>query len=347
MHITQKPFGEIDGNSVELYELSNSNGMSIKITNYGGIVTSIKVPDRDGSIDDIVCGFDNLASYFSEEYKANAPYFGGIVGRYAARIKDGEFSLNDQQYTLATNNAPNHLHGGIVGFDKRVWQATSFKEDDAVGLSLTLLSVDGDEGYPGNLSVKVVYRLTKNNVFKISYHATTDAATPLSLTNHTYFNLTGFKNNIKGHELQISADQILLPDNTNVPVGPVKVVTGIENFNEQKILGHSIDVLDFGFEHYYIFSKAFDAKHQVAQVFEPQSGRTMKVVTTDPGMLFYTGHFTSDELKRESGQQYGQYRAMCFETSKFPNGPNITQAPKSILEPNETYFEETEFHFSW
>ncbi|GAA6204553.1 aldose epimerase family protein [Thalassotalea sp. SU-HH00458] len=347
MKITQQPFGKIGGNEVELYQLTNDNGMSIKITNYGGIVTSLNVPDSAGNIDDIVCGFDDLSSYFSEEYINNAPYFGGIIGRYAARVKDGSFELNDQQYSLATNNAPNHLHGGNVGFDKQIWQAKIIEEVDEIGLSLSLVSVDGDEGYPGNLSVEVQYRLTNTNAFKISYKATTDAATPLSLTNHSYFNLTGFNDDIKGHELQIASNQILLPDETNVPVGPTKVVTGIENFIEQKRLGNSIDQLEFGFEHYYVFDKAYHAKHQVAQVFEPKSGRVMKVVSSEPGMLFYTGHFTSNELKRESGQQYGQYRAMCFETSKYPNGPNISQSPKSVLLPHETYFEETEFHFSW
>ncbi len=347
MNISKSIFGELQGQQVDLYSLSNDNGMTVKITNYGGIVTSIVTPDSSGKKDDIVCGFDNLSGYFSDDYTANAPYFGGIVGRYAARIKDGEFSIEDEKYTLAKNNAPNHLHGGIVGFDKKIWHASVIEEQDCVGLALEITSVDGEEGYPGNLSVQVLYRLTNTNVLKVAYYATTDRATPVSLTNHSYFNLSGFKDDIKGHELQIDADQTLQPDETNVPVGPINRVSGFEDFNQKKNLGESIDQLEFGFEHYYIFNKAYNAKHQVAELSEPSSGRMLKVITTEPGMLFYTGHFTANALSRENGDQYGQYRGVCFETSKFPNGPNISQSPRSILQPENTYKEETQFHFSW
>ncbi len=347
MDISKQFFGEVAGQAVDLYSLSNDNGMTVKITNYGGIITSIIVPDSQGDSSNVVCGFDTLAGYFSESYINNAPYFGGIVGRYAARIKDGAFSLNSEQYTLATNNAPNHLHGGIVGFDKKIWQAKSFQESNCVGLSLKLLSVDGEEGYPGNLSVEVQYRLTNENVLKIAYFATTDKDTPVSLTNHTYFNLSGFKDDIKGHDLHIDADNTLVPDETNVPVGVIKAVDDIDNFNQQKNLGNAIELLDFGFEHYYIFNKGRQIKDHLVQLSDQKSGRCLKVVTTEPGMLFYTGHFTSNELNRETGEQYGQYRALCFETSKFPNGPNITASPNSILESKDTYHEETEFQFSW
>lgn len=347
MKVNKELFGEVSGQAVDLYTLSNDNGMSVKITNYGGIVTSIVIPDNQGNTNDIVCGFDTLAGYFSEEYTNNAPYFGGLVGRYAARIKDGAFALNGEKYSLATNNAPNHLHGGIVGFDKKIWQASTLKESACVGLSLTLTSVDGEEGYPGNLSVEVQYRLTDENTLIISYIAHTDKDTPVSLTNHSYFNLSGFKTDIKGHNLQVNADKVLVPDETNVPVGEIQNVNGIDDFTQEKSLGKAIDQLDCGFEHYLIFNKGNEQKSQVVELSDPNSGRCLKVVTTEPGMLFYTGHFTSNELQRESGEKYGQYRGVCFETSKYPNGPNIPSSPKSILTVGNTYQEETQFQFSW
>jgi aldose 1-epimerase len=347
MNVSKELFGEVSGQTVDLYTLSNDNGMTVKITNYGGIVTSIIIPDDQGNTNDVVCGFDTLARYFSEEYTNNAPYFGGIIGRYAARIKDGTFALNGESYSLATNNAPNHLHGGIVGFDKKIWQASLLKESNCVGLSLTLISADGEEGYPGNLSVEVQYRLTNENAIKVTYIANTDKDTPVSLTNHSYFNLSGFKDDIKGHNLQVNADKVLLPDETNVPVGEIKNVDGIDDFIQEKNLGKAIEQLDCGFEHYLVFNKASEEKSQVVELSDPKSGRRLKVVTTEPGMLFYTGHFTSDKLQRESGEQYGQYRGVCFETSKYPNGPNISSSPKSILTVGNTYQEETQFQFSW
>ena len=206
----------------------------------------------------------------------------------------------------------------------------------------SLLEID-----PGNLSVQVHYHLTNKNVLKVAYYAVTDKATPVSITNHSYFNLSGFKADIKGHELHIDADKTLQLDETNVPVGAINLESGAENFNLKKNLGQSIDQLEFGFEHYYIFNKSANAMQQVAELSEPLSGRTVKVVTSEPGMLFYTGHFTSDALSRENGNQFGQYRGLCFETSKYPNGPNISQSPRSILEPGCTYKEETQFQFGW
>lgn len=349
MRIVRQPFGEVEGIAVELFTLENDNGVSLKITNYGGIVTSLVVPDADGAKSDIVCGFDTLAGYFSEEYKANSPYFGCLVGRYAARIKDGAFSVDGNDCQVATNDGPNHLHGGVKGFDKRVWNVGGITEDDNfVGLTLSLTSEDGEESYPGTVKVVVDYQLNNDNEFRIRYQAETDKATPLSLTNHTYFNLNGFQDKILDHVVQLSSDRFLLPDDTNVPIGEEANVAGTAaDFNSPKRVGDAFGELPFGFEHYYVFSKPVGSLEKVAEVNEPTSGRKLEVFSTEPGTLLYTGRYTSDELMRESGAQFGQFRAFCLETSKYPNGPNIEGAPNSVLRPDENYDETTVYKLSW
>lgn len=347
MTVEKQKFGKLGDNDVDLYVLSNKQGMQVKVTNYGGIITSIKVPDSNGNIEDVVCGFDNLEGYFSKEYQQNSPYFGCIVGRYAARIKDGTFNVEENTYRVATNDGPNHLHGGIKGFDKQLWQAEIIHDNQSSSVRLTLNSADGDEGYPGNLNVTVEYILTESNALKINYSANTDKTTPLSLTNHTYFNLTGFKDDIKDHQVQIQSGQFLKPDATNVPVGEQQKVNGLDNLNTLSTLRASLNEMPQGFEHYYVFDKAYSDTAKVAQLYEPKSGRRITITTSEPGMLFYTGFYTSDKLQRESGAKFGQFRALCFETSKFPNGPNISNAPNSLLAPSQNYNEQTEFQFSW
>lgn len=349
MKTSRQPFGEVEGNPVELFTLENANGVSAKITNYGGTVTSLVVPDSRGQASDIVCGFDSLDSYFSDAYLSNSPYFGCLVGRYAARIKDGAFTIDGTAHQVATNDGANHLHGGVKGFDKRVWDVACISEqDNAVGLTLSLTSDDGDEAYPGTLKIVVDYQLTSDNEFRIRYRAETDKATPLSLTNHTYFNLSGFQDNILDHVVQLSSSRYLVPDDSNVPVGEEAAVVGTAaDFNAPKRVGDSFDELPHGFEHYYVFDKPVGSLERVAEVNEPTSGRKLEVFSTEPGTLFYTGRYTSDDLKRESGAQFGQFRAFCIETSKYPNGPNIESAPKSVLRPNETYDETTIYKLSW
>jgi aldose 1-epimerase len=315
-----------------------------KITNYGGIVTSLVVPDSLGGTADIVCGFDTLDGYFSDAYKGNSPYFGCIVGRYAARIKDGKFSVDGVDYQVATNDGPNHLHGGIKGFDKCVWGAEVLVD----GLKLTLNSPDGDEGYPGNLDVTVVYSLTNDNELAIDYSATTDKATPLSLTNHTYFNLGGFQDKIRGHKAMIASDKILIVDETNVQVGEEFPVAGsVWDYNQSKPLGDVFPEKEMGFETYYAFSKPVGSFGKVAEFSDEASGRKLEVSSSEPGMLLYTGFYTSDELKRESGAQFGQFKAFCCETSKYPNGPNIEGSPDSVLTPGSKYESKTVFKLSW
>ena len=348
MKITSVPFGQVDSQPVNLFTLENDQGVTVKITNYGGIVTSIVVPDCTGNRGDITCGFDSLDGYFSEAYKANSPYFGCIVGRYAARIKDGTFTVDGQQYQVAKNDGPNHLHGGIVGFDKRVWDAETSEEADASVLRLTLVSPDGEEGYPGTVKVIVEYRLTQDNELKIRYTAQADRATPLSLTNHTYFNLNGFSDRVLDHQVQIHSERYLVPDESNVPVGEERAVAGSAcDFRQPRRLGDSFEELPNGFEHYYVFAASDGSVNKVAEFADASTGRSLEVYTSEPGMLFYTGYYTSDDLARDDGTRFGQFRAFCCETSKYPNGPNIPGSPRSILQPGQQYDETTVFKFGW
>ncbi|RMG04522.1 MAG: galactose mutarotase [Planctomycetota bacterium] len=348
MKLTQSDFGRVEGRSVSLFTLENDNGMTVKLTNYGGIVTSIVIPDARGERGDVVCGFDTLEGYFGDTYRENAPYFGCIVGRYAGRIKDGRFTLGGHTYQLATNDGSNHLHGGIVGFDKKVWDAEPVETEDAVAVRLSLVSPDGDEGYPGRVQVTVEYRLDNTNALSIRYTATTDKATPLSLTNHTYFNLNGFSENILDHTAQIHADIRMVPDETNVPVGETEQVAGTpRDLREPRKLRECFAGLPMGFEDFYIFREPAGTLRVVARFEEETSGRSLEVATTEPGMMFYTSHYMSDDLKREDGTRFGQYRAFCCETSKLLNGPNLPDGPHGVLEPGATYDETTVFRFAW
>ncbi len=348
MKITKTPFGQIAETPVDLFTLENGNGVTIKITNYGGIITSIVIPDRDGNRGNIACGFDTLDGYFSETYQANSPYFGCLVGRYAARIKEGRFTVDGQSYQVATNDGPNHLHGGIVGFDKRVWDGDCFEEAGAGVLRLARVSSDGEEGYPGAVSVVVEYRLTDDNELSIHYTAETDRATPLSLTNHTYFNLNGFSDKILEHTVEISSDRYLMPDVTNVPVGEERNVSGTAcDFQAPQRLGDAFQDQPHGFEHYFVFAESDRSVAKVATFSDAATGRNLEIHTSEPGMLFYTGYYTSDDLCREDGTQFGQFRAFCCEASKYPNGPNIPGSPRSILQPGQQYDETTVFKFGW
>ena len=348
MNISSTPFGSVDGKAVDLYTLSNDHGMVVKIINYGGIVTSIVVPNSEGKAEDVVCGFDKLESYFSDAYVANSPYFGCLVGRYAARVKNGKFSVDGRDYQVATNDGPNHLHGGVKAFDKRIWDAVVMESENSVSLKLSLKSPDGDGGYPGNLAVSATYSLNDRNEFSVEYFGQSDQATPLSLTNHTYFNLNAFADKILDHQATIAADRFLVPDATNVPVGDEKLVAGsVWDYTAPKSIGAVFDESEMGFETYYVFNKGMSNFAPVAEFSDAESGRKLEVSTTEPGMLFYTGYYTSDELKRESGAEFGQFKAFCCETSRYPNGPNIAGAPGSVLQPGDIYQSRTVFRFSW
>lgn len=347
MKINKQEFGNHKGQPVHLYTMENDKGTVVKIMNYGATITSIQLSNCDETKTEITCGFDNFQSYFSEAYKANAPYFGCTVGRYSGRIKDGKFSVNGSSYSVTQNNGPNHLHGGIEGFDKKIWEASAVEIEDAVGVTMSLKSTDGEEGYPGNVTATVTFLLNNNNELHIQYEGTTDKATPLSLTNHTYFNLSGFQQNILGHKAIIRSDKYLQPDETNVPDG---VAAAVDNspadLRSATLLQKPIAELGTGFEHYYLFDNPEGELLKVAMFEDEESGRKLTVHTTEPGMLFYTGYYTSDELQRESGDRYGRFRAFCCETHRYPNGPNICHSPKSITTPEEPFVSITVFTFN-
>ena len=347
MSFSVSPFGELKGQSIDLYTLSNDNGMKVKIMSYGATITSISMPCKNGKSQNIVCGFDTFEAYFSDEYKQNAPYFGCTVGRYAARIKDGKFKLNGKDYQLSCNDGDNHLHGGIQAFDKMIWDVEPMiKNKGESGIKFTLNIKDEHENYPGALTIDVTYTLTKANQLRIDYHAQSDADTPLSLTNHTYFNLGGFEDTILDHHAQINSKMYLTPDESNVPCGKLSPLCEVTDFQTPKLIGDAFTKLPQGFEHYYIFEDTSKELKSVAHFSHSASGRKLEVQSTEPGMLFYTAYYTSDNLQRESGEQFGQFRAFCCETSKYPNGPNIVGSPRSILKAGETYSETTQFNFS-
>ncbi len=347
MNLKQQPFGTVQpGTMVELYTLTNDNGVTVTLTNYGGIIVSLHTPDRSGQPGDIVLGFDNL-----DDYQTRSPYFGCITGRFANRIAGGKFQLKGKEYTLAQNNGQNHLHGGKVGFDKVVWSADPFSSPDAVGVALSYLSPDGEEGYPGNLSVTVTYTLTNDNTFEIDYKATTDQATILNLTNHTYFNLTG-EGKILDHELMLNADRFTPVDDSAIPLGELRPVTGTPlDFLQSTRIGDRIDVDDeqmrrgLGYDHNWVVNGTPGELRLAAVLREPSTGRTVEVHTTQPGVQFYSGNLMPESLPGKEGKTYPRRGGVCLETQHFPDSPNQPSFPSAVLEPGQTYHEVTVFKF--
>ncbi|MFS4467924.1 aldose epimerase family protein [Maribacter sp. 2210JD10-5] len=335
--------------SVYLYTLKNDNGMVIKLMNYGATITSIHIPDKNGKVEEIVCGFDTFESYFSKEYKTNAPYFGGTVGRYTSQIKDAKFILNEKEYRLAKIVGNNNLHGGKIGFDKMIWGDTeTFDGFEESWVKMRRKSSHMEEGFPGNVSVEVKFTLNNKNELRIDYSAVSDQDTPFSMTNHTYFNLSGFADTVENHIVQIQSDKKQVWDDSGAATGEnISVKNAPDDLRNPKVIGEVQQALGDGFEHYYLFEDKGFVLDKVAEIYEPKSGRILEVATTEPGMLFYTGKYTSDKLKRETGLQYGKYRGFCCETHRYPNGPNIHDSPKSILKKGETYDSTTIFKFKW
>lgn len=341
-------FGAHQGEAVNVYLLENEQGLRVKIMNYGATITSISVPDPQGGRIELACGFDRFEDYFSADYLQNAPYFGCTVGRYSSRIKDGEFTIQGKTYQVACNDGSNHLHGGVKGFDKRIWKAEWSDDSDGIGICMRLSSPSLEEGYPGNVEVEVLFSLDNNNTLTIAYKGITDQETPLSLTNHTYFNLSGFQENILQHQAQVRAGRHLKPDETNVPVGEIEALDGLAADLRTSIpLQQAIAQMETGFEHYFLFDKPLGELAEVAAFEDPHSGRKLVISTTEPGMLFYTGYFTSNELKRSKTERYGRFKGFCCETHRYPNGPNIPGSPGSLLSPGETYQSTTAYHFSF
>jgi aldose 1-epimerase len=347
--LKKEVFGKTaDGQSVELYTLTNANGLEARIITYGGIVVSLKTPDRKGKMDDIVLGFDSL-----DEYLKGHPFFGALTGRYANRIAKGRFTLNGVEYKLATNNGENHLHGGVKGFDKAVWKARQVPAKDGVALELTHLSKDGDEGYPGNLSAIVVYTLTDKNELKIDYSATSDKDTVINLTNHSYFNLAGQgSGDILNHQVTINANSFTPVDSTLIPTGELRSVKGTPfDFTQPAAIGARVDQdeeqLKFGqgYDHNFVINGQTGVLRQAAKVSDPATGRVVEVWTTEPGVQLYIGNFLR-EMKGKAGKVYNRRHGFCLETQHFPDSPNKPSFPSTVLKKGGRYQTTTVFKFS-
>ncbi len=343
----KQSFGKTDdGQQTDLYILTNQNGMEAAITNYGGTVVTLKVPDRNGKIDDVVLGYDKL-----NDYEAGKAYFGAIVGRYANRIAHAKFTLDGITYTLPKNDGDNHLHGI---FNKRVWNAKDVSSNAGQALELTYVSKDGEDGFPGNLSVKVVYTLTDQNELKIDYSATTDKDTVLNLTNHCYFNLAGQGNgDILQTKLMIRADRFTPVDATLIPTGELRSVKGTAfDFTTSTVIGARIDQddqqlkLGHGYDHNWVLNNATAGSlFAAAQAYEPHSGRVLEVSTTEPGLQLYTGNFL-DGIRGKAGKVYNRRDAFCLETQHFPDSPNHPQFPSTVLKPGQHFQSATVYKFS-
>lgn len=344
MQVTEEKFGTTsDGQEVALYTLKNENGMVAKITNYGGIVTELWVPDKAKMPGDVVLGFDNLSGYLGDH-----PYFGCIVGRYANRIAGGKFELDGKEYTLAKNNGGNHLHGGIKGFDKVVWSSRKQSGKDSVAVRLHYESADGEEGYPGKLNVTVTYVLNDKNELRIYYAATTSKPTVLNLTHHGYFNLAGAGNgDILNHELTINAARYTVVNKELIPTGEVRPVDGTPmDFRTQCPIGERIASIEGGYDHNYVLDRGEASLSLAARAVEPASKRVMEVWTTEPGVQLYTGNFLDGSLKGKGGKVYGKHFGFCLETQHFPDSPNKPDFPSVILRPGESYNQLTIYKFS-
>jgi aldose 1-epimerase len=348
--VQQKNFGERDGRPVILYTLTNSHGVIVTAMNYGGIIQSIRVPDRDGKLADIVLGHET-----AEGYMPNPPYFGAIVGRYANRIANGTFTLDGQTYTLPKNDGPNTLHGGLTKtFDKVLWESQPLKDKN--GVSFTYLSKDGEEGFPGNLKVTVTYVLTDGNALIITYDATTDKATPINVSQHSYFNLKGEGNgDILDHEIMINADKFTPVDKNLIPTGELRPVKGTPfDFTKSTKIGARIDdnyeqlVLGHGYDHNFVLNHKPEQNGLVlaARVNEASSGRVLEVWTTQPGVQFYSGNFLDGTITGKEGHVYKRRYGFCLETQHFPDSPNHPDFPTTILKPGEKFHQETVFKFS-
>jgi aldose 1-epimerase len=350
MSIQETSFGKTpDGHAAHLFTLKNSKGMVVKLTDYGARIVAVEVPDRNGKVDDVTLGFDNLEAYIN--HKA---YFGCTTGRYANRIGKAKFKLDGKEYKLAANNGVNTLHGGDKGFDRYVWKGAEVKSEEGVGVKFTHRSPDGDEGYPGNLDVTVVYTLTNENELRIDYTAKTDKPTVLNLTNHAYWNLAGAKSGktVLDHEVEISADQYVPVDDGGIPTGKLADVKGtVMDFNSPHKIGERIAETKKGvpppggYDHTYVLREQSDGEKPVfaARVIDPKSGRMLVIFTTEPGVQFYTGNYLDGD-KINGG--YQQHAAFCLETQHFPDSPNQPQFPSTVLKPGETFHSTTVHKFS-
>jgi aldose 1-epimerase len=346
--VVAAPVGALpDGTPVEQYTLSNGAGLRVKVLTLGAIIRSLETPDREFRLEDVVLGFDRLDGYFR-----NAPYFGAVVGRYGNRIADARFTLDGKAYALAANNGPNHLHGGLLGFDKRAWAARPVHDNAGVGVALSRTSPDGEEGYPGTLYATVTYTLTEVNTLIVDYEVTTDRATPQNLTQHSYFNLAGGCRDILGHVLTLNASRYTPVDATLIPIGEVTPVADTPfDFRSPTAIGARIGASNVqlaragGYDHNFVIDRDLSSVVTAASVYEPESGRTMDVATTEPGVQFYSGNFLDGTITGKGGILYGHRWGFCLETQHFPDSPNQPGFPSTILGAGETYRSTTVFSF--
>ncbi len=344
LSVSSASFGNTPEGEAQLFTLKNTNGLEVDISTFGGTITRWSAPDKDGNFDDVILGFKDLSSY-----QGTHPYFGSLVGRYANRIALGKFTLEGKSYSLAINNPPNALHGGPLGFHKKLWIAKSLEEKDAVGVVLTLNSPDMEEGYPGNLKVEVTYRLNDKNELSIDYKATTDKTTVVNLTNHAYFNLKGEGNgNILDHQLKIFANQFTPVDSTLIPLENHADVDNTPfDFREWHLIGERVNsefdqiIRGKGYDHNFVLNKNGDELSVAAQVWEASSGRLLEVKTTQPGMQFYCGNFLDGSLTGKKGNKYAFRNGFCLETQHFPDSPNHPTFPTTVLKPGETFQSKT------
>tara|TARA_B100000745_G_scaffold177796_1_gene116450 strand:- start:5466 stop:6548 length:1083 start_codon:yes stop_codon:yes gene_type:complete len=356
--VTEDEFATLgNGAVVHVFKLTNTSGIEIRVLDYGGIILSIMAPDRNGDLGDIVLGYDDLSGYLEE-----TPYFGAIVGRYANRIAKGRFTLDEVEYELATNDDPNHLHGGVVGYDKVLWTGTVIKESDGVGVTFSYVSPDGEEGYPGTVKVEFDYFLNNEDELVIDYRATSDAPTPVNLTHHSYFNLAA-SGSILGHELMINAHRFTPIDSTGIPTGELVTVAGTPfDFTEPTAIGARIDHEDeqlingIGYDHNFVLARegqggsasvagAVATMVSAARVVEPVSGRVLEVETTEPGLQFYSGNFLDGSITGKRGVVYEHRAGFCLEAQHFPDSPNQPGFPSTILRPDEQYRSQTVYRF--
>ena len=347
--ITKQPFGKTaDGKPVDIFTLTNAKGMEAKIMTYGGIVVSLKTPDRDGKLDDVVLGFDTL-----DPYLKGHPFFGALVGRYGNRIAKGRFKIDGKEYSLLVNNGENHLHGGALGFDKKIWKAKSGKSTEGQTLELKYTSADMEEGYPGKLDVTVTYTLTNDNGLKIDYRATTDKNTHVNLTNHSYFNLAGAgSGDVLGHEMMINAYQATKVDKGLIPTGEIVNIKGTAlDFTSPMTIGARIEAKEeqlqwgFGYDHNYVINGGGKGLTLAARVSEPTTGRIMEVMTTEPGVQFYSANHVNN-VSGKGGKTYNKRNAFCLETQHYPDTPNKKEFPTTLLRPGQTYSTTTIYKFS-
>lgn len=341
MKLEERTVARYHGRPVKFYDLENEHGLKARLMNYGATLISLLVPDRTGCLEDITLGFYNF-----EDYLGNNPYFGATVGRYANRIGGARFFLDGKQYLLPRNEGPNHLHGGLKGFDKVIWEAEAVSDSRSIGVRFNYLSPDGQEGYPGNLDCQVTYLLNRNDELHIAYLATTDRPTHINLTHHSYFNLAGNrKENILEHILQVMASRFTPVDESLIPTGEIREVAGTPlDFIKPRPIGQRLNELPAGYDHNFVLA-SWGELALAARVVEPGSGRVMELYTTEPGLQFYSGNFLDGTIKGKDGRPYWRYSGFCLEPQHFPDSPNKPQFPSTLLKPGEVYKSLTVFKF--